>query len=92
MLGIFVFLAGIGLLLATFKVAWELFTTPPHQALGLVPGQAININNVGPTLVGLIMKVLLLLVMAAVGSLIANRGVHLYYSGRGHKEKPQAEA
>ena len=88
LLGILVFLAGIGLLLITFKIAWELFTTPPQDALGLKAGQPIDVSKVGSTFIGQIMRVLLLLVMAVVGSLIANRGVQLYYSGRGHKESP----
>lgn len=91
-LGILVFLGGIALLVFTFKTAWEMFSVPPHEALNLKPGQPINVNNVGPTLIGQVMRVILLLVMAVVGSLVANRGVHLYYSGRGHKEKPNQGA
>ena len=85
------FLGGICLLVLTFKIAWELFATPPQDALNLKKGEPIDVSKVGSTFIGLIMRVLLLLVMAIVGSLVANRGVQMYYSGRGHKEKPVAE-
>ncbi len=77
------FLGGVGLLLITFKLAYEMFSVPPDQALALQKGKALEVATVVPTLTGLLIKVLLLVVMALVSSLIGNRGVHLYTESRG---------
>ena len=93
-LGILTFFGGMALLLITFKLAYGMFNTPPDQALGLQKGQKIDFNEVGPTLVGVIIRILLLIVMGIVGSLIANRGITLYTESRGLKfvhEEPVVE-
>jgi hypothetical protein len=87
-LGLAVFLLGVGLLLLTFKLAYDMFSVAPADALKLAPNQAIAVESVAPTLTGLILRVFLLVVMGIVGSLIANRGVHMYTESRGlrHEE------
>ena len=85
-LGLAVFLLGVGLLLLTFKLAYNMFSVPPGQALQLTPNQEIQVATVAPTLTGLVLRVFLLLVMGVVGSLVANRGVHLYTESRGRME------
>jgi hypothetical protein len=70
-------------MLLTFWLAYRMFNVPPGDALGLRPGTAIDFGAAGGTFVGLIVQILLLLVMAVAGSLIANRGIHLYTESRG---------
>ncbi len=82
-LGLAVFLLGVGLLLLTFKLAFDMFSVPPAEALNLTANQEIAVATVAPTLTGLILRVLLLVVMGIVGSLIGNRGVHMYTESRG---------
>ena len=82
-LGLAVFLGGVGLLLLTFKLAYDMFSVPPGEALKLTGNQELEVATVAPTLTGLVLRVLLLVVMGIVGSLIANRGVHMYTESRG---------
>jgi hypothetical protein len=78
LLGMAVFLGGVGLLLMTFKIAYEMFSVSPHDALNLQQGKPVDLGQAGETFAGLLLKVLLLVVMAIVGSLVANRGIKLY--------------
>ena len=94
LLGILVFLGGVTLLAFTFKLAYDMFMVPPQDALGIKPKQPIDLGMAGQSFVGLLMRVLLLVVMALMGSLIANRGVSLFAGSRVHPhkvEKPTAD-
>ena len=76
--GILTFLAGIGMLVGVFLWAKEIFQQPPAQALGLEPGKALEINNAGTQLGGIVLRILLLIVMAIIAGIVANRGIRLY--------------
>ncbi len=76
--GIVTFLVGVGLLFWTFQLAYQMFSVPQPVQLGMKDGQAVNLPRAGEALVGVLIRILLLLVMAIVGSVIANRGVKLY--------------
>jgi ABC-type uncharacterized transport system permease subunit len=76
--GLLIFLGGIALLLFTFKLAFERFTAPPAQTLGIQVGKAVDLNRAGTNFAGLLLQVLWLVVMAIVGGLISNRGIKLY--------------
>ncbi len=82
--GIIVFVVGIALLLATFKWAFDLFAVPAERALNIPAGKPLDVSMAVQSFAGLIIKVLLLLVMAVVGAIIANRGIKLYTDSR-HK-------
>ena len=84
LLGILVFLGGIALLALTFKLAIDMFTTDPARLFDL-QGKTLDLSKAVATLMGVVVKVLLLLVMAIVGGLIANRGIHLYADSRHSK-------
>ncbi|HSI73232.1 MAG TPA: hypothetical protein VK934_08640 [Fimbriimonas sp.] len=81
-LGLAVFFVGVGLLLLTFKLAYDMFSVDPSKALNLVDKNTIEIGTVGSTLTGLLIKVLLLIVMGLVSSLMASKGVQMYTSSR----------
>ncbi|MBS1723664.1 MAG: hypothetical protein JSS66_12000 [Armatimonadetes bacterium] len=81
-LGAVVFLAGLALIVWTFSQAYGLFTKAPQLNLGIQPGQPIDFAVVGRNFVRLLLQVLLLVVMAGIGSAIANRGAKMYGSGR----------
>ena len=91
LIGLAVFLGGIALLLFTFRTAYEMFTVPPARALGLHPGQPVDLGSAGSNLVGSVFKVILLIIMALVSSHIANRGIQLYADSRGHIQDSPAE-
>lgn len=77
-LGLLVFLAGIALLVLTFRLAFSIFETPPHETIGAAKSQTINLAVAGDSIVSLIFKIILLFLMACVGSMVANRGIALY--------------
>jgi hypothetical protein len=80
--GIVVFLAGIGLLLYTFKLAYDKFNTPPESALHIDPKKPLDIAVAGTSFMNLVIQVLLLIVMAIIGAIIANRGIKMYSDSR----------
>jgi|CXWL01.1.fsa_nt_gi hypothetical protein len=82
LLGFLTFVSGICLLLFTFKLAFELFSVPPEQAVGIAKDKAVDFAQAGQSLVAVLVRIVLLLVMAGVGSMIANRGIKLYVSAR----------
>lgn len=78
LLGAIVFFAGVALLLLTFDLAYHLFTQPPASALGMTKGQPIDLAKAGNSATNLLLRIVLLVLMAFVGSTIANRGISLY--------------
>lgn len=81
-MGFLTFLGGIALLALTFKIAYELFSIPPENALGMTGNQNVDLAKTGTSFGWILARVVLLLVMAGVGSAIANRGIKLYVSAR----------
>ncbi len=80
-LGILIFLAGVGLLGLTFWIAYGLFKVPPAETLGVKPNTPLNVNEAGRSLMQMLFRMFMLLVMCIVGSVIANRGIKLYSAG-----------
>jgi hypothetical protein len=81
-LGVIVFLGGIALVGVSFYFALQLFQTPTPELLGLAPEEEIEFTQLGSSAVGVIIKLFLILVMTLLGSVIANRGIRMYASGR----------
>ena len=86
LVALLVFLLGIGVLVFVFAAALHLFQAPvpglePLQTPGAPPPAAANI---GLSLAGFARELLLLGVMTLAGSLLANKGVHLYFSAASH--------
>lgn len=78
LLGVGSFLLGLGLIVFTFQQAWAIFNTPPAQALGIRPGEPLAPETTGVQLLWIVVRLLVLLVMAAVGSLVAKWGIRMY--------------
>ena len=74
-----------------FKLAYDMFITPPEAVLSPGKDSAIDINSLTSNLFQVVVKVILLIVMAAIGSMVANRGIKLYASPRKGVAKPKAE-
>ena len=82
LLALLVFLLGIGILVFVFVTALHLFQSPVPgletlQTPGAPPPAAANI---GLSLASFGRNLLLLGVMTLAGSLLANKGAHLYFS------------
>lgn len=80
--GLLVFCGGVGLLLITFREAYTLFTVPPESALGIQHGKTLDVARAGDSAAVLVLRIILLLIMAFVGSMVANRGISLYADAR----------
>lgn len=87
-MGIIVFLGGVGLLVFVFILAYDFFTAdsiviPTAPPNGEAPSAA---TVIGQSAVQMIIKIALLVVMALVGSMLANKGVNLYFASAGIRE------
>ncbi|MCH7904416.1 MAG: hypothetical protein IH944_07600 [Armatimonadetes bacterium] len=98
-LGLLTFLGGVALIVTAFIFAREMFAVPPGEAIEVSGGETININATVAAAFGVLLKVLLLIVMAGIGSILANRGIRLYAQGnpgllptKPEREKPEDEA
>lgn len=78
MVGLAIVAGGMAILYTVFREAWSLFATPPHVALNVQPGKPIEMNSAFNSILGIIIKIILLVIMAWLGSVITNRGIHLY--------------
>jgi|YelNatPaOPRAMG01_1025707.scaffolds.fasta_scaffold06400_1 hypothetical protein len=79
-LGVLVFLIGIGVILYVLKLAFGMLHDP---AMGIVlPTDTKNNPNlavIGVSFLRLLMRIVVLFLCCIGGSLIANKGVHLYF-------------
>lgn len=90
LLGILAFLAGVALIVLTFQQAYTMFSATPAEALNVKPDAPLNVNETVDKLIQNVLKVLLLLVMAGAGSLLANVGIRLFASPlHGPHQKPE---
>ena len=81
--GLITFLAGLAILGWTLQMAFDLYRLSPADALGVVKGKPIDPATTGGAFGTTLIRVGLLVVMALVGSLVANKGAVLYSASRG---------
>lgn len=77
-LGLLVFLAGVILIGFTFKLAFDMFNIPPAVQVGSSPEAPLKVESVIQSISAIFVKIILLVVMALFGSLVATRGIKLY--------------
>ncbi|MBL8086584.1 MAG: hypothetical protein JNM85_00775 [Chthonomonas sp.] len=82
LVGIGTFVLGIVLLAVTFKIAIELFSTPPEVAVGIKKGEPIDVGATARLGMWLTMRVVMLLLMCFISSVITSRGIKLYSARR----------
>lgn len=85
-MGALVFLGGVALLVFTFKLASEMFLTDPATYFKSPAKTPIDVNVLQGSILGLVFRLILLLVMAIIGGMIANRGIRMYSDSRGSRE------
>jgi len=82
MMGLLVFVAGIAALALAFAAAYRLFSSPGlalgHGGAGAAPSAA----NISSAALVVLAKVGLLFIMTLAGSLIASRGIQLYFASK----------
>lgn len=84
-IGMLVFLIGVGLLCTVFSMAYKLFNASPAAALeGIrITGNAKTDSSaaaIGAQFGVLLLKIVYLFIMSVAGSLIAQSGIKLYFS------------
>jgi hypothetical protein len=84
--GLLVFCGGVALLVVTFRLAYNLFMVPPEVAIGIQKGNTLDLAKAGDSAAQLVLRIVLLLIMAFVGSMVANRGISLYSDARAHRK------
>ncbi|GIV19432.1 MAG: hypothetical protein KatS3mg023_1183 [Armatimonadota bacterium] len=75
-LGVAVFLLGIGVLWIVFREAHQMFTAP-------LPSAEKSLPKLGQIGIDILKKLGLLIIMTLAGSLIANKGVQMYFAALG---------
>ena len=82
-LGILVFLVGIGILVTVAVVTYRLFTAS-SSVLQVTPGSPAGATSqLGSSAIRLLYQIALLVVLCVAGSLMAARGLHLYFVASG---------
>lgn len=76
-LGIAVFLLGVGLLWVAFREAYRMFVAP-------LPSAESSLPQLGQIGMELLKRLALLIIMTLAGSLVANKGVQLYFASLGY--------
>lgn len=81
-IGLVVFLGGIGLLAFIFSAAYGWFTEPSAglQTAPVTGSSVPATTQLGTSLIRLLVRIGLLLVMTIIGSLLASRGAQLYFA------------
>jgi len=90
LVGMVVFLAGIVMLVLPFVLAYQAFSNPalivPATELGRTPAASPTTTVYIPALV----RVVLLIVMAYIGWLIAGRGAQMFFTARREAQRGSA--
>ena len=85
-LGIVVFLIGIAILVMVAVIAYRLFTDTT-SGLQVKPGAAAGTTaQLGNSAIRMIYRIALLVVLCIAGSLVAARGLHLYFVATGREQ------
>ncbi|HZO90262.1 MAG TPA: hypothetical protein VFB38_18195 [Chthonomonadaceae bacterium] len=83
-IGMLVFLLGVALLVVVFYMAYGLYNQPAAQALGLKftgnPKTDPQATTIGVQFGTLLFRIAYLFIMSIAGSLVANKGINLYFS------------
>ncbi len=76
--GLLTFVFGVLMIVIAFKLAYDLFQVPPEVRLKIEPDEPIQLSQAASTFMEVLVRILMLVVMAGFGSMVANRGVKLY--------------
>ncbi len=80
--GLIVFFAGIAMILFAFKLAFDLYSVPPALRVDAVAGRPVDLTRAGESLTQTLIRILVIAIMAAIGGVVANRGISMYASTR----------
>ncbi|CUU03645.1 MAG: hypothetical protein N2045_04420 [Fimbriimonadales bacterium] len=88
-----ILLVGVGLMLLCFGLAYQMFQTPPQRLMNNPQTNSPDLNSLVTGVWASVRSILLLVLMAIVGGMIANRGITLYLHVRRaeYEERQQQE-
>lgn len=88
-----ILLIGVGLMLLCFGLAYQMFQTPPQRLMTNPQTNSPDLNSLLTGIWASVRSILLLILMAIVGGMIANRGITLYLHVRRaeYEERQQEE-
>ena len=91
-IGLVVFILGISMLIFVFAMSLWLFTGPVERLLpgGASSGPGASLGGLGSAAALMFIRIALLFIMALVGSMIAGRGIDLYFGSRGRRGQDPA--
>jgi len=90
LIGLLVFLLGIGIILTVLWLALQMFRDPNlGRMVAANPKSGPTAADIGLGLAQLILRIALLCLGSVSGSAIANKGIHLYFSALPAKEKSE---
>lgn len=78
--GFLVFLIGVAIILGVVWFAFEMFTDPNLGRIAANPKGEISVAEVASGFGRLIFRIALLFLASICGSLVANKGINLYFS------------
>jgi hypothetical protein len=85
--GLVSFLVGITMIVFAFYLAFQIFSVPPSVTMDAIPGKPLDFSKAAESFSTVFIRLLLLIVMAGFGSMVANRGIKLYASNSIRKKK-----
>lgn len=82
-IGLLVFALGIAILVFSFYAAYKLFTAPTQGIIlaPAKPGGPPATSALGSSALSILVRIGSLFIMVLVGSMIASRGVQMYFAG-----------
>ena len=80
-IGLIVFALGIAILVVSFAMAYKLFTSAEIAAAAAQPGGPSATVNLSRSALYSIISIGALFIMVLAGSVIAGRGVQMYFAG-----------
>ncbi len=90
-LGMLVFLGGVGLLAFVFSTTYQFFNSAAGQIQGapIKGAAAAATSQISQSALVLLVRIGLLIVMTIVGSLLAGRGIQLYFAASNAGRMPR---
>ncbi len=89
--GLLTFFVGIVLIAFAFKLAYDLFAIPPDIAVASSESEPLKLDVTVKSLITILVRILLLVVMAGIGSMVATRGIKLYSQPNHSRQSPEKQ-
>ncbi len=83
LLGIFVFLLGVAVILCVLWLGFRMYADPNLGLRSAKPHSPPDAMDIGTAFLRLVVRIALLFLGSICGSLIANKGIRLYFAGAG---------